>query len=109
MVTERRWRFLLPPIFKTLRVGDHIRMQVLHCPQGYDWLSEAAGGGGDALLRAKAPDEEKLNVPVMSNPLELVVTDATSGKAKAKVRPGQPKLQPLEGAPSAVETPEETK
>ena len=109
-VTERRWRFLLPPIFKTLRVGDHIRMQVLYCPQGFELLSEAEGGGGQEMLREiQVESDTSPTVPVLSNPLELVVTDATAGKAKAKVRPGQPKLQPLEGAPSAVETVEETK
>ena len=108
-VTEQRWRFHLPAIFKTLRVGDQVRMQLLYCPQGFKLISEAAGGGYEMERVLLEQSGSSPTVPVLSNPLELVVTDATAGKAKARVRPGQPKLQPLEGAPSAVETVEDTK
>lgn len=108
-VTERRWRFVLPPIFKTLRVGDQIRMQVLYCPRGHMWFSDAADGSGAEAFLWSALSPYTPNVPVLSNPLELVVSDATVGKAKASVRPGQPKLQPLKVAAPEVEMPEETK
>ena len=95
-VTERRWSFNLPPIFKSLRVGDHVRMQLLFCPQGSELFSEAASGGGDEMLRSlQEQSGTSPPVPVLSNPLELVISDANLVKPKARVRPGQPKLQPL--------------
>ena len=43
----------------------------------------------------REPSDSSPTAPVLSNPLELVISDANLVKPKARVRPGQAKLQPL--------------
>ena len=95
-VTERRWNFNLPPIFKSLRVGDHVRMQLLYCPHGSNHSRKLRVAAAMKCCEAmREPSDSSPTAPVLSNPLELVISDANLVKPKARARPGQPKLQPL--------------
>jgi len=88
-LTERRYRFVLPHIFSSLRVGDRLELQVLYCPQEYDRLFETVFGEERLHGRAMLMDElSQSHVPLLSNRLEFTVTDANPDEPKVKPRPG---------------------